>query len=199
MRVVRILSDFSNMCGDEGRAMRWKNKKQKLQYIEKICEDNAQAIKQKLPVLLELSQDKNPEVRGMLAENLVLFDCEETEEILYNMLSDQNRMVRLEAVDSIGVGRSRKSIEKVATMLSGQWSLIRMYAVLSLFDLLTNAFGANEEAFKQYREKRSIFLWRTIQGYYWLTIEMNIIWIIKRDCLCWKIFIRMRWIKRDMI
>ena len=92
LRVVRILSDFSNMCGDEGRAMRWKNKKQKLQYIEKICEDNAQAIKQKLPVLLELSQDKNPEVRGMLAENLVLFDCEETEEILYNMLSDQNRM-----------------------------------------------------------------------------------------------------------
>ena len=152
LRVVRILSDFSNMCGDEGRAMRWKNKKQKLQYIEKICEDNDQAIKQKLPVLLELSQDKNPEVRGMLAENLVLFDCEETEEILYNMLSDQNRMVRLEAVDSIGVGRSRKSIEKVATMLSGQWSLIRMYAVLSLFDLLTNAFGANEEAFKQYRE-----------------------------------------------
>ena len=64
MRVVRILSDFSNMCGDEGRAMRWKNKKQKLQYIEKICEDNDQAIKQKLPVLLELSQDKNPEVRG---------------------------------------------------------------------------------------------------------------------------------------
>ena len=62
LRVVRILSDFSNMCGDEGRAMRWKNKKQKLQYIEKICEDNAQAIKQKLPVLLELSQDKNPEV-----------------------------------------------------------------------------------------------------------------------------------------
>lgn len=152
LRVVRILSDFSNMCGDEGRAMRWKNKKQKLQYIEKICEDNDQAIKQKLPVLLELSQDKNPEVRGMLAENLVLFDCEETEEILYNMLSDQNLMVRLEAVDSIGVGRSRKSIEKVATMLSGQWSLIRMYAVLSLFDLLTNAFGANEEAFNQYRE-----------------------------------------------
>ena len=45
----------------------------------------------------------------MLAENLVLFECEEAEEILYNMLSDKNRMVRLEALDSICVGRSQKA------------------------------------------------------------------------------------------
>ena len=93
--------------------------------------------------------------REMLAENLVLFECEEAEEILYNMLSDKNRMVRLEALDSICIGRSQKAIEKVATMMSGQWYLIRMYAVMTLFDLLTNASGVNETSvYKGYKQDK---------------------------------------------
>ena len=132
--------------------MKWKNKKKKIQYIEEMSKWDNQLIQQKFSVLLKLSKDKNPEVREMLAENLVLFECEEAEEILYNMLSDKNRMVRLEALDSICVGRSQKAIEKVATMMSGQWYLIRMYAVMTLFDLLTNASGVNEQVFKQYQK-----------------------------------------------
>lgn len=74
--------------------MKWKNKKKKIQYIEEMSKWDNQLIQQKFSVLLKLSKDKNPEVREMLAENLVLFECEEAEEILYNMLSDKNRMVR---------------------------------------------------------------------------------------------------------
>ncbi|MFQ9390359.1 MAG: hypothetical protein ACLR1V_17490 [Coprococcus sp.] len=48
---------------------------------------------------------------------MVIFDCDEVEDILYGMLDDKNRMVRLEAVDSLSVGRHEESIKKVAAML----------------------------------------------------------------------------------
>ena len=90
-----------------------------------------------------LANDKNIDVRLTLARQLVLFDSDEIEEILYGMLFDQNRLVRLEAIDSISIGRHEKSIEKVQVMLREEGFLIRMYAVATLFDLITNAYGMN--------------------------------------------------------
>ena len=106
----------------------------------------------KLPTIQRLSQDKNSEVRQELASWLVLFDNQEIEDILYQMLFDKNRMVRLEAVDSLCIGRQERTIEKVKTMMSGEGYLIRAYAVLTMFDLITNRYGKNEEAFQRYEE-----------------------------------------------
>lgn len=59
-------------------------------------------------------------------------------------------MIRLEAVDSLSVGRHEESIKKVAAMLVKEGCMIRMYAVTTLFNLITNAYGMNERAFEKY-------------------------------------------------
>lgn len=132
--------------------MRFKNAKEKIKFIEDLYEDDNQSVKKKIPILSRLSQDRNPDVRVSLASQLVLFDHTEIEDILYNMLFDKNRMVRLEALDALAVGRQTKSIEKVKTMLYKEGCLIRAYAVSTLFSLIANCYGVNKSAFKKYEE-----------------------------------------------
>lgn len=132
--------------------MKFKNVKEKMNYIDSLAEDDSESILGKISVLSKLSKDKNMWVRLEVADRLVDFDCIETEDILYEMLSDKNRMVRLEALDSIAIGRQPKSIEKVKTMLVGEGYLIRAYAVSTLFDLFVNCYGANKETFAKYKE-----------------------------------------------
>ena len=125
--------------------------KEKLAFIDSLDSLDNQSVQRWLGTIVLLANDRNTEVRMALAEQLVLFDCDEVEDILCSMLDDKNRMVRLEAVDSLSVGRHEESIEKVAAMLAKEGSLIRMYAAATLFDLITNAYGMNEKAFEKYR------------------------------------------------
>lgn len=130
--------------------MKFKNVKEKMNYIDNLYMEDNHSIKDKLSVLSQLSQDKNTEVRRNLAENLVFFDSIEIEKILYDMLFDKNRRVRLEALDTLSIGRQPRTIEKVKTMLEGEGYLIRAYAVATLFDLIVNCYGVNEDAFALY-------------------------------------------------
>ena len=50
-----------------------------------------------------------------LANQLVIFDNDEIENVLYDMLSDKNRMVRLEAIDSLSSGRYYISLKRLKT------------------------------------------------------------------------------------
>lgn len=125
--------------------------KEKLAFIDSLDNLDNQSVRRCLGTIALLANDRNTEVRMALAEQLVLFDCDEVEDILYSMLDDKNRMVRLEAVDSLSVGKHEESIEKVAAMLVKEGSMIRMYAALTLFDLITNAYGMNAKAFEKYR------------------------------------------------
>lgn len=138
--------------GEEEMKSRFKNVREKLQFIEKLCDDNNQSIVEKLTILDSLSKDCNAEVRWTLASQLVLFDHPEIEKLLCNMLPDKNSLVRLEALDSLSIGRQPETIEKVKTMLTNEGKLIRAYAVLTLFDLLLNCYGDNETTFDIYRE-----------------------------------------------
>ena len=126
--------------------------KEKLAFIDSLDNLDNQSVQRYLGTIALLANDRNTEVRMALAEQLVLFDCDEVEDILCSMLDDKNRMVRLEAVDSLSVGRHEESIEKVAAMLVKEGSMIRMYAALTLFDLITNAYGMNAKAFEKYRQ-----------------------------------------------
>lgn len=125
--------------------------KEKLAFIDSLDSLDNQSVQRWLGEIALLANDRNTEVRMALAEQLVTFDCDEVEDILCSMLDDKNRMVRLEAVDSLSVGRHEESIEKVAAMLVKEGSMIRMYAAATLFDLITNAYGMNEKAFEKYR------------------------------------------------
>ena len=132
--------------------MRFKNVREKITFIDSLENMDNESVKKYISILSMLACDKNIDVRLTLARQLVLFDSDEIEEILYGMLFDQNRLVRLEAIDSISIGRHEKSIEKVQVMLREEGFLIRMYAVATLFDLITNAYGMNEKAFGKYNQ-----------------------------------------------
>ena len=96
--------------GEEEMKSRFKNVREKLQFIEKLCDDNNQSIVEKLTILDSLSKDCNAEVRWTLASQLVLFDHPEIEKLLCNMLSDKNSLVRLEALDSLSMTSKKLSI-----------------------------------------------------------------------------------------
>lgn len=132
--------------------MKFKNVKEKIKFINNLEEMDNQAINKYINIISLLAHDKNIDVRMALAKQLVLFDNDEIENILYDMLSDKNRMVRLEAIDSLSSGRHYETIEKVGGMLKTEGYLIRMYAVSTLFDLITNAYGVNEKAFEKYNQ-----------------------------------------------
>ena len=130
--------------------MKFKNVNEKRRFIDSLEKMDNQSIREIIDIIDLLANDKNIDVRRILAKQMVIFDCDEVEDILYGMLDDKNRMVRLEAVDSLSVGRHEESIKKVAAMLVKEGCMIRMYAVTTLFNLITNAYGMNERAFEKY-------------------------------------------------
>lgn len=130
--------------------MKFKNVNEKRRFIDSLEKMDNQSIREIIDIIDLLASDKNIDVRRILAKQMVIFDCDEVEDILYGMLDDKNRMVRLEAVDFLAVGRHEESIKKVAAMLVKEGCMIRMYAVTTLFNLITNAYGMNERAFEKY-------------------------------------------------
>lgn len=158
--------------------MKLKKMKDKFSFIDILREDDNESILKKIKVLQMLSCDRNPEVRIALARQLVLFDADETEKILYEMLFDKNRWVRLEAVDSLSIGYQEKTIEKVKTMVANEGSFIRAYAVSTLFDLITNRYGVNSDAYSLYKKCVSAYFiqeknTRVLFAYYQNNFFMN--------------------------
>lgn len=132
--------------------MKFKNIKEKWKFIEKLDQKDNVSIQKYLHIIQQLAKDKNIDVRRNLAEQLGLFEGNEIEEILCQMLDDKNRYVRLEALDSLFTGKMEKTIDKVRTMLSGQYYLIRGYAVYTLFHLIVNRYGFNHRAINYYNQ-----------------------------------------------
>lgn len=92
--------------------MKFKNVNEKRRFIDSLEKMDNQSIREIIDIIDLLASDKNIDVRRILAKQMVIFDCDEVEDILYGMLDDKNRMVRLEAVDSLSVGRHEESIKK---------------------------------------------------------------------------------------
>lgn len=162
--------------------MKFKNVNEKRRFIDSLEKMDNQSIREIIDIIDLLASDKNIDVRRILAKQMVIFDCDEVEDILYGMLDDKNRMVRLEAVDSLSVGRHEESIKKVAPMLVKEGCMIRMYAVTTLFNLITNAYGMNERAFEKYNLiVKSSFQAEKIRGFCWPIIKMSIICSRKRE------------------
>lgn len=132
--------------------MKFKNVKDKWRFIEKLEQEDNVSIQKYLHVIQQLAKDKNIDVRRDLAERLGFFEGDKIEEILCQMLDDKNRYVRLEALDSLFAGRMEKTIDKVKTMLSGQYFLTRGYAVYTLFHLIVNCYGFNQGAITYYNQ-----------------------------------------------
>lgn len=85
------------------------------------------------------SYDSDALVRSRVAKLLCRQNYSLIREIiLYRMTYDRDYMVKLEAVDSLCIARSKKSLQRVKKLTEARDSLIRAYAYMSLIDIVEN-------------------------------------------------------------
>ena len=128
--------------------MKFKNVNEKRRFIDSLEKMDNQSIREIIDIIDLLASDKNIDVRRILAKQMVIFDCDEVEDILYGMLDDKNRMVRLEAVDSLSVGRHVVAL-KIRSMCS------KMDITLSTAGIDTGILRFNE--IRAFCKKNGIF------------------------------------------
>lgn len=91
--------------------------------------------------LLSFANSKDPIIRSWVAELLVIEYTRQSEETLYHMTYDRKDIVRLNAVDSLCIGRQLKSLQRLESLFKDDDYLIRGYAILSHFDVSMNIYG----------------------------------------------------------
>ena len=89
--------------------------------------------------LSQLSKAKKSEIRSKVAELLSTCEQEFAEEILFEMTYDKDEIVRADAVDSLGIGKSKYSFQRLRHLMEHDRSeLVQFYAVLSYVDVFWN-------------------------------------------------------------
>lgn len=101
-------------------------------------------------VLVSFAKSKNEFIRSWAAELLVNRYTEQSEEILYRMTYDRCDIVRINAVDSLCIGKQLKSLQRLESLFEDDDYLIRGYAVLSHFDVTVNIYGENYNVDNRY-------------------------------------------------
>ena len=88
--------------------------------------------------LYTLAKSKNAEFRMwaaiLLADHYTILG----EDILYHLTFDKSYLVKLNAVDSLCIGQSLKSLQRLKTLTQNEDYLIRGYAILSYCDVAYN-------------------------------------------------------------
>ena len=75
-------------------------------------------------------------MRTDIAALLALYENDISESILYDMTFDKSSLVRVNAVDSIGIGRRKVTFDRVYHLMQyDKVPLVRSYAVLSQYDI----------------------------------------------------------------
>lgn len=106
--------------------------------LKKISEKNT-VDSNDLPILLQLSQCDDSEIRVYIAELLVLSKDNKAEKMLIHMCDDEDELVRANACDSLSVFPSIETynclIKNILTDIS---MLVKTYAILSIIDILNH-------------------------------------------------------------
>lgn len=122
-------------------------------YVEKLrrkCELSENDYK----VLYRFSHSLDNELRWEAAELLCDHYTPKAEKVLRRMTYDRCYIVRLNAVDSLCIGKSKKTLRRLYMLTKSKDELIRMYAYQSSNDIIRN---------RNIREETSRYL-RWIQG-----------------------------------
>lgn len=131
-----------------------KNYTYKMRYLEEIILSGRIPDIGELAEMYRMSQDKNPIIRWTLAKALVNRYTAESEEILRNMADDKNRLVRINAIDSLCIGREKETLELLKERMKRNYSKMESgYAVYSYFDVYVNRYGYNRESMRRYLEE----------------------------------------------
>ena len=125
----------------------------KRRFLDEIILSGRIPAKEELVKMYRMEKDKNPVIRWSMAKALVNRYAPESEKVLRRMACDKNRMVRVEALDSLRIGREEETLwflkEKMGNA-SGRME--RGYAAGSYFDVWVNCYGYHRESMRKYLE-----------------------------------------------
>ena len=80
----------------------------------------------------------NPDIREEVTEELCSYEEQWAERILRRMTYDLNWIVKINAVESLGMGQELKSLRRLKKLTNSKDELIRTYAYVSLIDVVMN-------------------------------------------------------------
>ena len=130
----------------------------KIQYLDELYISGRTPNAGELAKMYRMSQDRNPIVRWTLAKALVNRYAPESERVLGNMAEDKNRLVRINAIDSLSTGREEETLKLLKErMKKNHGKMETGYAVSSYFDVYVNRYGYNRESMRGYLEEDTLW------------------------------------------
>ena len=128
------------------------NKLSRETFLEKILEDGGMPDEEERKKIYRYVTDKDENIRYYVAE-ILGFRCNDDDElILRRMTYDREWLVKVNAIDSLGMGIQERSQQRLYQLMTCGQRMVRGYAVGSYFDIWVNRYGYTESSMKRYRE-----------------------------------------------
>ena len=124
--------------------------KTKIKRIEELDDKYLILNEKEMGFLRKCLQSRKQDVRWTAVKILVGWYSIENESLLYHMTYDKAELVCVHAVDSLCIGRTRRSLSRLRDLMEDERILVRGYAVLSFFDVWVNCFLWNERSMNAY-------------------------------------------------
>ena len=124
--------------------------KTKIKRIEELDDKYLILNEKEMGFLRKCLQSRKQDVRWTAVKILVGWYSIENESLLYHMTYDKAELVCVHAVDSLCIGRTRRSLSRLRDLMEDERILVRGYAVLSFFDVWVNCFSWNERSMNAY-------------------------------------------------
>ena len=124
--------------------------KTKIKRIEELDDKYLILNEKEMGFLRKCLQSRKQDVRWTAVKILVGWYSIENESLLYRMTYDKAELVCVHAVDSLCIGRTRGSLNRLRDLMEDERILVRGYAVLSFFDVWVNCFSWNERSMNAY-------------------------------------------------
>ena len=124
--------------------------KTKIKRIEELVDKYLILNEKEMGFLRKCLQSRKQDVRWTAVKILVGWYSIENESLLYHMTYDKAELVCVHAVDSLCIGRTRRSLSRLRDLMEDERILVRGYAVLSFFDVWVNCFSWNERSMNAY-------------------------------------------------
>ena len=124
--------------------------KTKIKRIEELDDKYLILNEKEMGFLRKCLQSRKQDVRWTAVKILVGWYSIENESLLYRMTYDKAELVCVHAVDSLCIGRTRRSLSRLRDLMEDERILVRGYAVLSFFDVWVNCFSWNERSMNAY-------------------------------------------------
>lgn len=123
----------------------------KQKYLDDVIQSENLPEDVDLLKMYRLAGDKNPCIRWSVAKALVRRYVPESETVLRSMTYDKNSLVRINAIDSLGIGRQKETLQRLKELIRNQTGKQESgYAVMSYFDVWVNRYGYNRESMHGY-------------------------------------------------